>query len=628
MDNPVDINKLADRDIAAEMETWLMRVDLAGVHISELPSGSIFPQFELYAKAVNLVYNEQINEIKEYLIDGNTSVLVYAEQIAPYLMGWILENHYEFTLNGQPQNANGPFYWRVGASAPPIGGPGANAALPVRYLSALQLCMDRWRAADHDGPFVIEDLDLLLLTDQSLQLTSLVEPLYTLRLLSRQLKQKTNSKIVLLAFADPRFGRLPEQIEEFFPKIVTLGGVPRERIWQILSTAQIQGLFPGIQGNDFFTIEQQKMLAKYLSMFNPIRLIDIVNACVNDNEADTERKLQRLCGGQNLVPRTQEADIAGYLKVKEEIKAKLISPICNRASLLENEALAAELLPKGVLLYGPPGTGKTEITKWVANAVDASMQSVSGPELKSQFVGETERQIRQLFARARQSAPAIILIDEVDALMPSREAHTQEYAASMVAQLLSEMDGLRSEEAVIVIATTNRRERIDASFMRPGRFYLQIQVDFPEEADIQAILALYGQKFNLQNFDAQRVATRIWQSSVEQDDEAKKVREDLQQAVSKKVIHRGIVPLLEAVLLTPLRERMLARQFARVPQETVREIARITSTRLRWSGDHLRAFCVEWLRLQRERPTFNSEERQEEIFETISRHYGLDIPHS
>ncbi|XP_035525477.1 ATPase family protein 2 homolog [Morone saxatilis] len=146
--------------------------------------------------------------------------------------------------------------------------------------------------------------------------------------------------------------------------------------------------------------------------------------------------------------------------------------------------------PRGVLLYGPPGTGKTMIGRAIANEVGAHMTVINGPEIMSKFYGETEARLRQIFIEASQRRPAIIFIDELDALCPKREGAQNEVEKRVVASLLTLMDGIGSEDhsgQLLVLGATNRPHALDPALRRPGRFDKELEVGVPsasERADI------------------------------------------------------------------------------------------------------------------------------------------------
>jgi len=148
--------------------------------------------------------------------------------------------------------------------------------------------------------------------------------------------------------------------------------------------------------------------------------------------------------------------------------------------------------PKGVLLYGPPGTGKTLIAKAVASESGAHFISIAGPEVISKYYGESEQRLREVFEEARENAPSIIFIDELDSIAPRREEVTGEVERRVVAQLLTMMDGLEERGQVVVIGATNRVDAIDAALRRPGRFDREIEIGVPGEPDRIDILKIHS----------------------------------------------------------------------------------------------------------------------------------------
>ena len=153
--------------------------------------------------------------------------------------------------------------------------------------------------------------------------------------------------------------------------------------------------------------------------------------------------------------------------------------------------------PKGVLLYGPPGTGKTLLAKAVANESNAHFISISGPEIMSKFYGESEARLREIFKEAREKAPSIIFVDEIDSIAPKREEVTGEVERRVVSQMLSLMDGLEARGKVIVISATNRPNAIDPALRRPGRFDREIEIKVPDKKGRQEILQIHTRNMPL-----------------------------------------------------------------------------------------------------------------------------------
>ena len=147
---------------------------------------------------------------------------------------------------------------------------------------------------------------------------------------------------------------------------------------------------------------------------------------------------------------------------------------------------------KGILLTGPPGGGKTLLAKAIAHQSGVNFISVKGPELLSKWVGDSEKGIREVFGKARQAAPCIVFLDEIDALVPRRGGGGENHVSErLVSQLLTELDGIEELRGVVTLATTNRPDILDPALLRPGRFDIQIEVGPPDAATRQAILEVH-----------------------------------------------------------------------------------------------------------------------------------------
>ncbi|NWW51526.1 NVL protein, partial [Pedionomus torquatus] len=184
------------------------------------------------------------------------------------------------------------------------------------------------------------------------------------------------------------------------------------------------------------------------------------------------------------IPDVTWADIGALGDVREELTMAILAPVRNPEQF---KALGLTT-PAGLLLAGPPGCGKTLLAKAVANESGLNFISVKGPELLNMYVGESERAVRQVFQRARNSAPCVIFFDEVDALCPRRSDHESGASVRVVNQLLTEMDGLENRQQVFIMAATNRPDIIDPAILRPGRLDKTLYVGLPPPEDRLDIL--------------------------------------------------------------------------------------------------------------------------------------------
>jgi transitional endoplasmic reticulum ATPase len=147
--------------------------------------------------------------------------------------------------------------------------------------------------------------------------------------------------------------------------------------------------------------------------------------------------------------------------------------------------------PKGVLLHGPPGTGKTLLARAVANESEAKFFPIAGPEIMGRHYGESEERLRNVFQEAQQNAPAIIFIDEIDSIAPSRENTQGEVERRIVAQLLTLLDGIEPRQNVVVIGATNRPDALDEALRRPGRFDREIIIGVPDQEGRRDVLGIH-----------------------------------------------------------------------------------------------------------------------------------------
>ena len=200
---------------------------------------------------------------------------------------------------------------------------------------------------------------------------------------------------------------------------------------------------------------------------------------------------------QVQIPDVNWDDVGGLDELKDELREAVEWPVKHKEAYDYVDVEA----PKGVLLHGPPGTGKTLIAKALAKMTESNFISIKGPELLSKWVGESEKGVREIFRKARQAAPCIIFLDEVDALVPRRgsgssDSHVTE---NIVSQILTEIDGLEELHNVLIIGATNRLDIVDEALLRPGRFDRIIEVGNPDSKARKHIFEIHTKKKPLEN---------------------------------------------------------------------------------------------------------------------------------
>jgi transitional endoplasmic reticulum ATPase len=192
------------------------------------------------------------------------------------------------------------------------------------------------------------------------------------------------------------------------------------------------------------------------------------------------------------VPNVTWDDVGGLESLKEELHESVEWPLKHKEAF-EYTGVTS---PKGILLHGPPGTGKTLIAKALAHTTESNFISIKGPELLSKWVGESEKGVREIFRKARQAAPCIIFLDEIDAIAPARgsggsDSHVTE---RVVSQILTEIDGLEELHNVLVIGATNRVDIVDPALLRPGRFDRIIEVPLPDSKGRENVFKIHTKK--------------------------------------------------------------------------------------------------------------------------------------
>lgn len=431
-------------------------------------------------QAVEAAYAHELAEVASKLHRGLPCLIECDKDLAPYiymnLRTRLRQHNLQCSyLDGRP---------REGDQAPPGGMP---MGLMGSMISQLR---DAVRGSLEQRVIVLPHLDLLTTSQGGLtgEAREVIVLLYE------------NPAIVSLGFKDPSFP-LPKVIESLFPHRVSMLGINRDRLRHLITQRESRKF-----GKPF----NPWALYKYVSGVNAVRLRKLL-ATLEGEDYPSDPKLAyrqlrqaTLTGSLEIPEVSLEKDIGGYAKVKKRMQQEILDVLARRDAATNEDDVARleELIPRGLIFWGPPGTGKTFFAKALAASIGAAITVVSGPELKSKWVGESEENLRQIFYRARQSAPSIIVFDELDSFASARGTYTGSGVEhSMVNQLLTEMDGFHKEELVFVVGTTNFMEALDPALLRPGRFEFHLYIPYPEPEDRREIIKIYDRKMRLKMTD-------------------------------------------------------------------------------------------------------------------------------
>ena len=271
----------------------------------------------------------------------------------------------------------------------------------------------------------------------------------------------------------------------------------------------------GFVGADVAALAREaamKALRRYLPEMDlekpiPVEVLERMRVIPQDFK-DALREIEPSAMREVLVeiPRVKWEDVGGLEDVKMKLREAVEMP------LTDPEAFTRMGIhpPRGILLFGPPGTGKTLIAKAVATESEANFISIKGPEVMSKWVGESEKAVRMIFKKAKQVAPCIVFLDEIDAIAHRRGADSDSGVSERVVnQLLTSMDGLETREGVVVIGATNRPDMVDPALLRTGRFDRLLIVPVPDKKARLEILKVHTRSMPLEGVDIEELAVEL-----------------------------------------------------------------------------------------------------------------------
>jgi len=447
--------------------------------MSNLMNEADLPTELTVLQSVGIAYANELSEVAADLHRGLPVLIECDKELVPWVYMEIRSRLRPIELNCQ---------FLDGRPAPDASAEGMQQGMIGTMIGQLRNAV---RGAVEKQVVVLPHLDLLTTSQGGLtgEAREVIPLLYE------------NPELVWLGFKDPSFP-LPRVIENLFPHRFSLLGVPRDRLPQLITQSESRKF--GRELNPWG-------LYKYVSGMNAAKLRRLLSTLDGEdypeNATNVYRQIrQATSGGKLEIPNVDlDQDIGGYAKVKQRLNTEILDILKRKDDSTDAAAIQRleKLIPRGMIFWGPPGTGKTLFAKAMATAIGAAITIVSGPELKSRWVGESEENLRQIFHRARQSAPAIIVFDELDSFAAARGTYTGSGVEhSMVNQMLTEMDGFQSDELVFVVGTTNFVESLDPALLRPGRFEFQLKIPYPDEEDRRAILSIYNVSMELQMADS------------------------------------------------------------------------------------------------------------------------------
>jgi len=399
------------------------------------------------------------------------------------------------------------------------------------YGESEQRIREIFQQAEKDAPSIIfiDELDSIAVKRE--EVTGEVERRVVAQLLALMDGLKSRGKVIVIGATnrpnalDPalrRPGRFDREIEIGVPDrngryevlLVHTRGMP---IAQDVDLKHYAAITHGFVGADISALTKEAAmhtLRKVLPSIDfdkpltPEVLAQLIVSKENFDEALKATEPSAMREVLLEIPNTHWEDVGGLEIVKQQLIEAVEWPITH-PQIFRKHGVSP---PHGILLYGPPGTGKTLLAKAVATESQANFIAIRGPELLSKWVGESEKAIREVFRKAKQSAPSIIFLDELDAIAPRRGAFSggSHVMESVVNQILSLLDGLENLRDVVVLAASNRPDMIDPALLRPGRFDRLLLVYPPDSEAREKILAIHTAGMSLtEDVDLKKLANDL-----------------------------------------------------------------------------------------------------------------------
>ena len=384
------------------------------------------------------------------------------------------------------------------------------------YGESEERLRELFNQAEENSPSIIFIDEVDSIAPKREEVTGEVEKRIVSQLLTLMDGMKSRGKVVVIAATnrpdsiDPalrRPGRFDREIEIGIPDEAGRGeilgihirGMPLE---EKVNLRQIARVTHGFVGADLEVLAKEAAMRSLRRILPEIDLeeeripADVLQKIVitEDDFRDALKEVRPSALREVIVqvPNLSWEDVGGLESLKDELHEAVEWPIKHKEAFEHADVKP----PKGVLLYGPPGTGKTLIAKAVAHTTESNFISIKGPELLSKWVGESEKGVREIFRKARQAAPCIIFLDEMDSLAPKRESGSSDSHVTdrIVSQLLTEIDGLEELHNVLIVGATNRVDMIDDALLRPGRFDRILEVPLPDAKGRKHIFEIHTRR--------------------------------------------------------------------------------------------------------------------------------------